>query len=151
MTDQDFMRLAILEAEKSGEDVPVGAVITFENQVIASACNRKEAEQNPLAHAEMLAISRVVQILGQKDLKSCCMYVTLEPCPMCAGALVMSGIGRLVYGAYDRQYGCCGSVYALPMDAVFHHTLPCVGGVLEQECEALLNRFFKDLRQRESR
>lgn len=143
---EQFMRLALQEALKSGEDVPVGAVIVRDGQVIASAHNEREALQSPLAHAEMLAMERACHALHTRRLTGCTLYVTLEPCPMCAGAMVMAQLGQCVFGAYDERQGCCGSVYDLPHDAAFFHRVPCMGGVLQQECAQLLRAFFEQRR-----
>lgn len=142
----DFMRMALVEAAQSGRDVPVGAVVVYQGAVIARAHNEREAAGDPLAHAEMLALRRACQALGTRRLKGCALYVTLEPCPMCAGALVMAGLDLCVFGAYDARQGCCGSVYDLPHDPAFFHRVPCLGGVLEDECAALLRDFFAGAR-----
>lgn len=144
---EGWMREALAEAVLAGDDVPVGAVVVSEGQVIARAHNQREDTQNPLAHAEVLALSRAAQDLGTRRLDGCTLYVTLEPCPMCAGALLLSGIKLCVFGAYDTAYGCCGSVYALPMDPAFHHHVPCVGGILEAECARLIRAFFGPFRE----
>jgi len=144
-----WMRLALEEAAQAGDDVPVGAVVVREGEVIASAHNRREKDNAPFAHAELLAMEQAARALGTRRLTGCTLYVTLEPCPMCAGALVMAGIDRCVFGAFDRQYGCCGSVYALPLDYHFAHRVEVIGGVLEEEAGALLDAFFA--RQRAAR
>ena len=143
---EKMMRLALAEAARSGADVPVGAVVVKDGRVIAAAHNGREAAQGPFAHAEMLAMQRACEVLGQRRLHGCTLYVTLEPCPMCAGALVMAEVDACVFGAYDPRQGCCGSVYDLPHDPAFFHRVPCVGGVLEAECAALLRDFFRDKR-----
>lgn len=143
MDDAVFMRMALELAQKDPDEVPVGAVIVADGQVIASAHNRQEALKDALAHAEMLAIDMAQARLGTSRLTGCTLYVTLEPCPMCAGAILMSGITRCVFGAFDTQYGCCGSVYALPMDPVFHKFTLCEGGLLADEAQALLHGFFQ--------
>ena len=144
---EEMMRLALAQARTCGGDVPVGAVIVKDGQVCASACNEREQGQDPFAHAEILAMRRAAEHLGNRRLKGCTLYVTLEPCPMCAGALIMAGIDQVVFGAFDKAYGCCGSVYLLPMDRHFTHNVPCIGGVLEQECQQLLDDFFLSLRR----
>lgn len=146
MTHEDAMRLALKEAAKSAGDVPVGAVVVKDGRVLAAASNEREKNTDPFAHAEILAMRRAADVLHSRRLAGCTLYVTLEPCPMCAGAVVMSGIDLCVYGAFDERYGCCGSVYHLPGDAHFSHCVPCVGGVLQAECESLLNDFFKGKR-----
>ena len=127
-------------------EIPVGAVIVRHNTVIASAHNEREAQKNPLAHAEMLALQRAAKAIGDWRFDDCTLYVTLEPCPMCAGALLMARMGGIVFGAYDASYGCCGSIYLLPQDPAFHSSTVCIGGVLETECSDLLTAFFKNLR-----
>ena len=144
---EKMMRLALAEAAQSGADVPVGAVVVKDGRVIAAAHNGREDAQGPFAHAEMLAMQRASETLGQRRLHGCTLYVTLEPCPMCAGAMVMAELDACVFGAYDPRQGCCGSVYDLPHDPAFFHRVPCVGGVLEAECAALLRDFFRDKRK----
>ena len=114
----DYMRLALEEAQKAAAEgeIPVGAVLIKDGEVIAAAHNRREADHDPTAHAEMLCMRQAAQALGDWRLRGCTLYVTLEPCPMCAGAMVMSQLGRCVYGAADEKQGCCGSVYDLPGD-----------------------------------
>ena len=143
---EKMMRAALLEAAKSGADVPVGAVVALEGQVIAAAHNEREAGNDPFAHAEMLAMRRACEKLGSRRLRDCTLYVTLEPCPMCAGAMVMAELGECVFGAYDPRQGCCGSVYDLPHDPAFYHRVPCLGGVLEDDCAAQLRAFFQEKR-----
>ena len=140
-----FMREALLEANKDKNEVPVGAVVVYEGQIIARAHNEREGNR-PFAHAEMLAMERACQALDTRRLHGCTMYVTLEPCPMCAGALMMAEMDQCVFGAYDPRQGCCGSVYALPEDPAFFHRVPCAGGVLEQPCREQLNSFFQKKR-----
>ena len=142
-----FMKEAILEAKKNENEVPVGAVVVYEGKIIARAHNGRESGR-PFAHAEMLAMEQACRALGARRLRGCALYVTLEPCPMCAGALVMAEIDRCVFGAYDQRQGCCGSVYTLPEDPAFYHRVPCIGGVMEEECKALLQSFFQKARSR---
>ena len=143
-----LMRLALEEAAQAlaeGE-VPVGAVIAQGDEVIARAHNRREQLQDPTAHAEVLAIREAARRTGSRRLSGLTLYVTLEPCPMCAGAMVLSGLGRCYYAAPDVRQGCGGSVYALTDDPAFSHRLPCVGGVMQAQAEALLKRFFETRR-----
>ena len=142
MRDVDFMRAALALAAEDPNEVPVGAVLVRDELIIGSAHNEQASSCDPLAHAEMLAIRRAAERLKEHSLKGCTLYVTLEPCPMCAGAVLLSGIERCVFAAFDSQYGCCGSVYALPMDPVFHYFAACEGGLLETESKALLKQFF---------
>ena len=139
---EQFMRLALEEAHNSGSDVPVGAVLVRGGQVIARAHNERETGDFPFAHAEMLCMQRACDALHTRRLQDCTLYVTLEPCPMCAGAMVMAQLGRCVFGAYDEKQGCCGSVYDLPQDPAFYHRVECLGGVMESECAAVLRQFF---------
>jgi len=141
-----YMREALLEAAKSGSDVPVGAVVVHDGKVIARAHNERETGNHPFAHAEMLCMQRACDALDTRRLKDCTLYVTLEPCPMCAGAMVMAQLDQCVFGAYDEKQGCCGSVYDLPHDPAFYHRVKCFGGVLEAECAALLKAFFAQRR-----
>ena len=136
-----FMEEALREAEKDENEVPVGAVVVYGGKVIARAHNEREAG-HPFAHAEMLAMERACRALNTRRLHGCTLYVTLEPCPMCAGALMMAEIDACVFGAYDPRQGCCGSVYTLPQDPAFPRRVSCAGGVKENECRRLLRRFF---------
>lgn len=133
------------EAQMAGE-VPVGAVVVCKEKIIACARNERETSGDPTAHAEVLALRRAAEALGTRRLEGCTLYVTLEPCPMCAGAIVMAGIDAVFFGAYDSRCGCAGSLYDLPEDASFGRVIPCSGGLLEAECRLALNAFF-DLRR----
>ncbi|MDR3051465.1 MAG: tRNA adenosine(34) deaminase TadA [Oscillospiraceae bacterium] len=139
-----WMREALAEAALALEagEVPVGAVVVRGNQMIARAHNAREASADPTAHAEMLAIRRAAATLGAWRLAGCSLYVTLEPCPMCAGAIVYSRLDAVFYGAADTRAGCCGSLYRLTEDPAFAHDVPAHGGLLAAPCEALLTRFF---------
>ena len=145
--DIPFMKLALEEAKKAEElgDVPVGAVIVKNGKVIATGHNRREADGNALAHAECLAIEAACRVLGGWRLTDCTLYVTLEPCPMCAGAIVNSRIGRVVYGAKDEVAGGVGSKIQL-FSLDFLHTPKGTTGVLEEECRNLLTSFFEKRR-----
>ena len=138
------MRRALDEARLAqlAGDVPVGAVIVQEGEVIARAHNERESNGDPIAHAELLAMQRAAAALGRRRLEGCTMYVTLEPCTMCAGAVALSGLDAVYFGAYDPRMGCAGSVYDLPGDPAFSAGVPCMGGLLEAECAALLRGFF---------
>ena len=146
LTAEGFMKEAILEAEKDEAEVPVGAVVVYKGRVIARAHNEREAGR-PFAHAEMLAMERACQALGSRRLHGCTLYVTLEPCPMCAGALMMAELDACVFGAFDLRQGCCGSVYTLPEDPAFFHRVRCTGGVMEDTCADALRRFFSSRRE----
>ncbi|MET7778324.1 tRNA adenosine(34) deaminase TadA [Streptomyces mirabilis] len=142
------MRLALDEAHRAvqGGDVPVGAVVlsTDGTTVLATGHNEREATGDPTAHAEVLAIRGAAQRLGEWRLTGCTLVVTLEPCTMCAGALVQSRVDRIVYGARDEKAGAVGSVWDLVRDRRLNHRPEVIGGVLEDECASLLTRFFRD-------
>lgn len=142
------MQQALDEARKALEtgEVPVGAAVVCGNEVIALAHNEREATGDPTAHAEVLAIRRAAKKLGRRRLTGCTLYVTLEPCPMCAGAIVMAELGGVYYGAADETAGCAGSVYAIPEDPAFGRRIACMGGLLEGECQEILDGFFEERR-----
>lgn len=148
MMHEQHMRLALEQAHRALEagEVPVGAVVVCGGEVIASAHNEREALCDPTAHAEVLALRRAAARLGRRRLSDCTLYVTLEPCPMCAGAIVMSDLSGVYYGAADEAAGCAGSIYALPEDPAFGKKIPCTGGLLEQPCRELINGFFEERR-----
>ena len=139
-----------LKSSKLGE-VPIGAIIVKNNEVIASAHNLRETAQLPTAHAEHIAIERASKVVGSWRLEECRLYVTLEPCVMCAGAIVMSRIPKVVYGATDPKGGCSGSLMNLLEESQFNHRAEIVKGVLEQECGDLLRNFFRELRLKKSK
>lgn len=145
--DKTFMRMALEEAGKAAEfgDVPVGAVVVKDGIVIGTGYNQREKDANPVAHAEVLAITEAAQKLGHWRLEGCTIYVTLEPCPMCAGAIINSRIERVVYGAKDDKGGTFGSICNLAAMPFNHHPSITLG-VLEEECKEVLQRFFKSLR-----
>lgn len=140
-----FMLEALKEAQKDGDEVPVGAVVVHEGRVIARAHNERKEDQ-PFAHAEILAMERAAKALGRRRLHGCTLYVTLEPCPLCAGGLILAQMDACVFGASDPRQGCCGSVYGLPEDPAFSHRVQCAGGILEKECAELLPAFFSGKR-----
>ena len=144
----EFMRLALEEARKAAQEgeIPVGAVIVRDGQVIAAAHNRREADHDPTAHAELLCMRQAAAKLGDWRLRGCTLYVTLEPCPMCAGAMVMSQLGACVYGAADDKQGCCGSVYDLPGDPALAAQTKWQSGVLAEECGEMMRSFFAERR-----
>ncbi|MBQ8617877.1 MAG: nucleoside deaminase [Clostridia bacterium] len=143
-----YMKAALEEAKAALDhgEVPVGAVVVCDGSIVARAHNEREALCDPTAHAEVLALRRAAKILGRRRLSGCTLYVTLEPCPMCAGAIVMADVGSVVYGAADEAAGCAGSVYALPEDPAFGKKIPCMGGLMEGECREILNTFFEEKR-----
>lgn len=147
-TNEKFMRAALKEAAKGGEikEVPVGCVIVRDGKIITRAHNLKFTKGDPLLHAEIVAIQKAVKKTGDWRLNECDMFVTLEPCPMCAGAIINSRIGRLFFGAYDPKAGCTGTLYNLPVDKRFNHRAEVTGGILESECGEILSRFFKERR-----
>ena len=147
MTDHELMGAALAEAEKAAAlgEVPVGAVVARRGEIVAAAHNTRETERNAVHHAELLAIDRACKALGGWRLWECELFVTLEPCPMCAGAILNSRIRRVVYGAADPKAGCCGSVLNL-FEERFNHHPRIYGGVLEEQCGALLQEFFQNLR-----
>lgn len=148
-TDKDYMYIAIEEARKAQKlgEVPIGAVIVKDDQVIARAHNLRETMQQSTAHAEHIAIERASEVIGSWRLEDCTLYVTLEPCVMCAGAIVMSRIPRVVYGATDPKGGCTGSLMNLLEQPKFNHRAIIESGILESECSTLLRDFFKNIRQ----
>ena len=156
LSDRDrcehFMRIAIEQAElaRSIGEVPVGAVITKGDTVVATAFNRRETVRSATSHAELEAITKACEILGGWRLWECELYVTLEPCPMCAGAIINSRLKRVVFGAYDSKAGSCGSIinlFGLP----YNHKPAVIGGVLEDECSEMLSEFFRQLRQKRNK
>lgn len=151
MTERDFMNLAIEQAKISASEleVPVGAVIVRNGEVVSVGRNRREIGKNALAHAEIEAIDLACKKLGGWRLWECEMFVTLEPCPMCTGAIINSRIRRLVFGASDYKAGSCGSVVNL-FDLPYNHKPEVVSGFMQEECSALLTEFFADLRKRKN-
>ena len=147
--DAHWMHQALLEAKKAAAlgEIPVGAVIVRDEQVIARAHNRRELDQDAMAHAEVLCIQQACRVLNSWRLSGCTLYVTLEPCPMCSGAIINSRLDRVVYGAKDDKAGCAGSVadlFVMP----FNHTPVIRSGILEEECAAVLSEFFETLRKK---
>lgn len=147
MTDMDFMARALALGRLAAEEgeVPVGCVVVLGDQIVGEGRNRREQAKNALCHAELEAIDAACRALGGWRLWECTLYVTLEPCPMCAGAILNARICRVVYGAADPKNGCCGSVVDL-FSLSFNHRPEMQGGVMEQECAALLTGFFQALR-----
>ena len=147
-----WMRLAIREAEAAARqgEIPVGAVLVRGDELVCAAHNLRERTHDPTAHAELLCLREGARLLGDWRLRECALYVTLEPCPMCAGAMVMSQLGLCVFGAADSRQGCCGSVYDLPGDAALHGVTRWQGGLLAEECAKLLADFFASRRGEET-
>jgi tRNA(adenine34) deaminase len=146
--DEHFMRLAIREAERAleHEDVPIGAVIAHQGELLAAAHNERELRQDPTAHAELLALREAARALGSWRVLDSVMYVTLEPCAMCAGALVLARVPRVVFGAYDPKAGACGSVLDVLAEPRLNHRPALAGGLVAGECGALLSEFFASRR-----
>jgi tRNA(adenine34) deaminase len=146
--DETLMQLAIEQAKIAEEngDVPIGAVIVYQNQIIGKAYNQREQLKDPTAHAEIIALTQAAAALESRHLSGCTMYVTLEPCPMCAGALVLARIDRLVYGCDDPKSGACGSLYNIVRDGRLNHRLEVTSGVLADECAKQLQDFFQKKR-----
>ena len=149
--DEDFMRLALLEAQKAYEleEVPIGAVLVDEQgQVVASGHNMREIWHDATAHAELIAIQQACKDLGRWRLSGLTLYVTIEPCPMCAGAIVMSRVDRVVYGSTDNRAGACESVFNIPGNEHLNHRPEITAGVLQEECSGIMKRFFKERREK---
>ena len=141
------MRVALEEARLSGADVPVGAVVLdASGAMIARAHNEREASGDPTAHAEVLAVRAAAAVVGEWRLAGCTLVVTLEPCPMCAGAIGLSRVDRVVFGAWNDEYGAAGSMWDLLRDRRLAHRPEVVSGVLAEECSALVREFFADRR-----
>ena len=142
--DREMMNLAISEARLalSEGEIPVGAVIVKDGQVIARARNTRETQNDPTGHAEINALRAAAKEMGTWRLTGCAIYVTLEPCCMCASAIMQSRLARVVFGAYDKQAGGCGSLYRLTEDPAFNHFAPADGGLMEEECKALLAQWL---------
>ncbi|MDH4223599.1 MAG: tRNA adenosine(34) deaminase TadA [candidate division Zixibacteria bacterium] len=149
---EKWMRVALQEAKVAlkKKEVPVGAVVVFEDKVIGRGYNQLESLKDPTAHAEILAIGAAANFLNSWRLSEAVLYVTLEPCPMCAGAIVLSRLKKLVFGTYDPKSGACGSLYNIVQDNRLNHQIEVIPGILKEECSALLQVFFKGLRKEEN-
>ncbi len=136
---------AIKQAKKAGDcdEVPIGAVVVKDGKIIARAYNKKNAKKNALLHAEIIALNKAQKNLGDWHLYDCDLYVTLEPCPMCAGACINTRVRAIYFGAYDQKAGCCATLYNLPSDTRFNHRPIVQGGIMAEECATLLTQFFK--------
>ena len=147
-SDEYYMKAALRQANKAldKDEVPIGAVIVFDGKIIARGHNGREATNDATAHAEMAAIRQACRKLGSWRLIGCGLFVTLEPCPMCAGAIVLARFDRVVFGAWDPKAGACGSVMDVTQHPSLNHRPAVTPGVLEGECSALLSNFFKQLR-----
>ena len=148
--DEKYMKAALSQAKKAygkGE-VPIGCVIVYEDKIIGRGYNRRNTDKSTLAHAEIAAIKKAVKVIGDWRLEGCTLYVTLEPCPMCAGAIVQSRIERCVIGAMSPKSGCAGSILNILDEPAFNHQVETVTGVLADESTELLQKFFQELRMR---
>ena len=147
--DFTFMRMALEEAARAGAvgEVPIAALVVQDNQILAQAHNYRELWQDPTAHAEIIAIRAAATAIGTWRLTDTTLYVTVEPCAMCIGAIILARISRVVFGAWDPKAGACGSVFDLPAEPRLNHQVLVTGGVLEQESQALIQKFFKELRE----
>jgi len=146
MTEHEiWMNYALKEAEKAYEkkEVPIGAVIVFENRIIAKGHNQVETLNDPTAHAEIIAITAAASYLTSKVLLGCKLYVTLEPCPMCAGAIMLSKLEALYFGSYDNKSGACGSVINITNNNSLNHQVSVTGGILDDKCSEILRSFFE--------
>lgn len=151
--DEKYMKEAIKQAKKAYalEETPIGCVIVHEGKIIGRGYNRRNTDKNTLAHAEIAAIKKASKKLGDWRLEDCTLYVTLEPCQMCAGAIVQSRITRVVAGCMNPKAGCAGSVINLLQMEEFNHQVDLTTGVLEEECSGLMKKFFKELREKKKR
>ena len=148
--EERFMREAIRQARKAYalDEVPIGCVIVYEGKIIARGYNRRNTDKNTLAHAELIAIRRASRKLGDWRLEGCTMYITLEPCQMCSGAIVQSRMTRVVVGCMNPKAGCAGSILNLLQMPQFNHQVELTTGVLEEECSQMMKTFFKELREK---
>ena len=149
-TDEKYMREAIKQARKAAkiDEVPIGCVIVYDDKIIARGYNRRNTDKSTLAHAEIIAIRKAAKVIGDWRLEDCTMYITLEPCPMCAGAIVQARIPRVVVGAMNPKAGCAGSVINLLQMDGFNHKAELTSGVLVDECRTMLQDFFNEMRKR---
>ncbi|MCT4592931.1 MAG: tRNA adenosine(34) deaminase TadA [Anaeromicrobium sp.] len=151
--DEIYMEEALKEARKGAliGEVPIGAVIVKDNEIIGRGYNRREIDKDPTAHAEMIAIREASKNLGGWRLIGCSMYVTVEPCPMCAGAIMLSRIDNLIIGTMDPKGGACGSIINTPEDERYNHVTRVTRGVLKNECSQIMKHFFKELRRKKKK
>lgn len=150
-SDENYMKEAIKQAKKAYElvEVPIGCVIVHEDKIIGRGYNRRVTDKNPLAHAELVAIKKASKKLNDWRLEDCTMYVTLEPCQMCAGAIIQARIKRVVVGCMNPKAGCAGSILNLLQVKKFNHQAELITGVMETECSLMMKEFFRQLRQRQ--
>ena len=148
--DEKFMKAALAQAKKAAaiDEVPIGCVIVYEGKIIARGYNKRNKEKNTLSHAEMNAIRKASKYLGDWRLEGCTMYITLEPCPMCAGAIVQARVDRVVIGSMNAKAGCAGSVLNILQMKEFNHQVELTKDVLHAECSSMLSEFFRESRER---
>ena len=151
-TDEKYMKEALKQAKKAYalEETPIGCVIVRDNRIIARGYNRRNTDKSPLAHAEIAAIKRASKKTGDWRLEDCTLYVTLEPCQMCAGAIVQARMKRVVVGCMNPKAGCAGSVLNLLQMEAFNHQAALTTGILEEECSQMMKQFFRELRQKKT-
>lgn len=151
--DIRFMKEAIKQAKKAYalEEVPIGCIITYQNKIIGRGYNRRTTDRNPLAHAELLAIKKASKKMNDWRLEDCTMYVTLEPCQMCSGAIVQSRIKRVVVGCMNPKAGCAGSILNMLEMKEFNHQAELTTGIMEEECSVMMKQFFKELREKQKK
>ena len=152
-TDEKYMKEAIRQAEKAWkiEEVPIGCVIVYEGKIIGRGYNRRTTDKNPLAHAEIAAIKKASKKMGDWRLEDCTLYVTLEPCQMCSGAIVQARVKRVVIGCMNPKAGCAGSILNLLQVDRFNHQVEITAGVLGEECSQMMKGFFKELREKQKK
>ena len=148
--DIKYMKEALIEAQRAFEldESPIGAIIVYKDQIIGRGCNRRNTDKNPLAHAEMIAINEACEFLGDWRLEECTIYITLEPCPMCSGAIVQARIPRVVFGAKSPKAGFAGSVANVLQMETLNHRCEVIEGVCEEEASVLLKTYFKNMRNK---
>lgn len=153
MNHNDYMALALIEAQKAFElnEVPIGAIIVYKDQVIGKGYNRRNTDKNPLAHGEIIAIKQASEYIGDWRLEECTMYITLEPCPMCAGALVQSRLSTVVLGARNLKSGSGGTLLNILQEPTFNHQVEIIDDIMVDECKELLQSFFRQLREEKKR
>ena len=151
--DKKYMKEALKQAKKAYaiEEVPIGCVIVHEDKIIARAYNKRNTKKSTLAHAELLAIQKACKKLGDWRLEECTMYITLEPCQMCAGAIVQARIPRVVIGTHNKKAGCAGSILNLLQMKEFNHQVELASGVLEEECSEMMKQFFREMRKKKKK
>lgn len=151
--DEKYMKEAIRQAKKAYalEEVPIGCVIVYQDKIIGRGYNRRTIDKNPLAHAELTAIRRASKKLNDWRLEECTLYVTLEPCQMCSGAIIQARVQRVVVGCMNPKAGCAGSILNLLEMKEFNHQAELTSGVLEKECSTMMKQFFKELREKQKR